>query len=357
MKILYAIQGTGNGHISRAMEIVPLLKERADVDVLVSASQWDLPLPFPVDYRMKGFGFVFGKKGGVDILNTYLEMDSLQLMREIRNLPVDKYDLVISDFEPVSTWACKLKKKVCIGLSNQAATLHPLAPKPETIDPFGKLILERYAPCTQQYGFHFKAFDDKVYTPIIRKEVRHAAISDHGHITVYLPSFDDELILNKLRHYTNTRFEIFSKQRKSMYRERNFSVFPLNNSSFIRSMASSSGVISNAGFGAVSEALFLNKKCLVIPMKTQFEQQCNAAVLESMGVTVIKNLKKKNYETISGWLSEGKPIPVNYPDQTAALLDMIIERHGGQLLNEQGTDSDMRFLRKLLAPRHAAAAF
>ena len=39
MKILYGIQGTGNGHLSRAEEIVPILKKMAHVDVLISGNQ------------------------------------------------------------------------------------------------------------------------------------------------------------------------------------------------------------------------------------------------------------------------------------------------------------------------------
>ena len=34
MKILYAIQGTGNGHISRAREIIPLLQKYGELDIL-----------------------------------------------------------------------------------------------------------------------------------------------------------------------------------------------------------------------------------------------------------------------------------------------------------------------------------
>ena len=48
MRILYAIQGTGNGHISRATALVPRLKERADVDVLISGVQSDITPPFHV---------------------------------------------------------------------------------------------------------------------------------------------------------------------------------------------------------------------------------------------------------------------------------------------------------------------
>ena len=36
MKILYAIQGTGNGHVSRAREIIPFLRKYGNVDILIS---------------------------------------------------------------------------------------------------------------------------------------------------------------------------------------------------------------------------------------------------------------------------------------------------------------------------------
>ena len=39
MKILYAIQGTGNGHIARAEDIVPVLKRFGTLDVLVSGAR------------------------------------------------------------------------------------------------------------------------------------------------------------------------------------------------------------------------------------------------------------------------------------------------------------------------------
>src|ERR1700721_2232953 len=130
MKILYAIQGTGNGHLARAMEIVPILKKRKKcvVDVLISGTESELKLPFEVKYKFSGLSFVFGKRGGIDFWNTYRKMHSLRFLQEIKSLPVEKYDLIISDFEPISSWAAQLAKKLSIGLSNQVATLHPLAP-------------------------------------------------------------------------------------------------------------------------------------------------------------------------------------------------------------------------------------
>ena len=66
MRILFAIQGTGNGHISRAREIVPLLQEHGQVDLLISGTQADVALDQPLAYRFHGFSFVFGKRGSVD---------------------------------------------------------------------------------------------------------------------------------------------------------------------------------------------------------------------------------------------------------------------------------------------------
>ena len=102
MKILYAVQGTGNGHITRAMEIIPYLQKKGEVDILVSGIQSDIELPFKVKYKFKGMSFIFGKKGGVDFWQTFKKLNSLKLLKEIKNLDLKPYDLIISDFEPIS---------------------------------------------------------------------------------------------------------------------------------------------------------------------------------------------------------------------------------------------------------------
>ena len=78
MKILYAIQGTGDGHVSRAREIVPLLQKYGEVDLLISGTQVDVNLAQAIKYRLHGFSFVFGKKGGVDHYKTWKSMNLFQ---------------------------------------------------------------------------------------------------------------------------------------------------------------------------------------------------------------------------------------------------------------------------------------
>jgi len=327
MKILYAIQGTGNGHLSRSMDIVPLLKKMGDVDVLVSGTQGDLALPFQVKYVFHGFGFVFGKKGGVDIWASFLKSRFRKFIQEINTLPVEDYDLVINDFEPVSAWACYMKNKPCIGLSHQSAVLSPNAPKPDDADMMGRLILKQYAPVTAQYGFHFEKYDVNIFTPVIRQQVRDQKISNKGHYTVYLPAYDDKRLVKYLSEFKDVKWDVFSKHNKKTFKHKNISIQPIDNEKFIKSMAESAAVLCGGGFETPAEALYMGKKLLVIPMKTQYEQQLNAAALKQMGVTVVKSLKPKHNDIILDWINNGKIIPVNYPDTTQTILDLVFEHH------------------------------
>ena len=129
MKILYAIQATGNGHLSRARDIISVLEKNGQLDVLVSGTQADLTIDYPIRYKLDGFSFVFGKKGSINLFKTVSQTNALKFINEVKNLPVEKYDLIINDFEPVSAWACYLKGKDCIGLSHHSAVLSPKSPK------------------------------------------------------------------------------------------------------------------------------------------------------------------------------------------------------------------------------------
>ncbi len=327
MKILYAIQGTGNGHISRARDIIPLLQKKGTLDILISGTQADVDVGYPVKYKLKGMSFIFGKKGGIDLFQTYKQARLKRFYKEIQDLPVEEYDVVINDFEPVSAWACKLKHKECIGLSHQAAVLNKKSPCPEDSDFVGKTILKEYAPVTYKYGFHFKAYDKKIFTPVIRDEIRNASAKKLNHYTVYLPAYDDVRIIKVLKEIKNVEWQVFSKHSKKWYNEKNVFINPINNECFVKSLITCTGVLCGAGFETPAEALFLQKKLMVIPMKGQYEQQCNAAALKEMGVPVLKKLKTSNSETIKAGVYNVQIIPVDFPDITEQILNQIFEKH------------------------------
>jgi uncharacterized protein (TIGR00661 family) len=327
MKILYAIQGTGNGHLSRARDIIPLLQKKGELDILVSGIQADVRLPYPVKYTFKGLSFIFGKKGGIDLMETYKKSNLKRLYTEIKSLPVEEYDIILNDFDPVSAWACLIKKKECIGLSHQIAVLNKSSPKPNSLDIIGRTILKNYAPVTHKYGFHFKSYDNNIFSPVIRNEVREIDPVNAGHYTVYLPAYNDERIIKILKEAGNIQWQIFSKHTKKAYIKKNCTIKPISNDAFLQSLATSTGVLCGAGFETPAEALFLKKKLMVIPMKNQYEQHCNAAALEQMDVDVLKSLKKKYLPLIAEWINQDKIIAVNYPDDTSSIIDMIIRKH------------------------------
>lgn len=325
MRVLYAIQGTGNGHLSRARDVIPALQKRCEVDILVSGIQADVTIPYEIKYKLNGMSFIFGKKGGVDIWKTYQSVNVRKLLKEIRELPVEDYDIVINDFEPVSAWACRKKKKKCIALSHQSAVAHPKSPKPKSIDFIGKYILNHYAPTDKSFGFHFKPYAEDIFTPVIREEVRNQKTINGEHITVYLPSYDDEKLINELTQYPSAKWDVFSKHNKTEIKKENVTVRPINNEAFIKSMAESNGVLCGAGFETPAEAMHLGKKIMVIPMKTQYEQQCNAAALKDLGAPVISKLSGKYSDVISNWIHHGKPIDVDYQNITEKVIDKVFE--------------------------------
>lgn len=327
MKILYAIQGTGNGHLSRARDIIPLLQKKGEVDLLVSGCQADVQLHYEVKYCFNGLSFIFGKKGGVDYFETYKKANLKKLFHEIAELPVNEYDLIINDFEPVSAWAAYLKNKTCIGLSHQLGVINKNSPHPPKTDLIGKAVLKFYAPVTAKYGFHFLPYDKNIFTPVIREEIRNLSTSNKKHYTVYLPAYGDKKIIKILSCFPDIEWQVFSKHSSEEYTEYNLAIYPIHNERFLSSLASAEGVLCGAGFETPAEALYLKKKLMVIPMKGQYEQQCNAAALKALGVPLLKNLKIKQVKKIQSWIGNDNIIPVHFPNDTDSIIDQIVNEH------------------------------
>jgi uncharacterized protein (TIGR00661 family) len=326
MNILYAIQGTGNGHLSRAVDIIPELKKHGKLDLFVSGAQAEIVLPYPVKYKSKGLSFYFGKQGGINFLKTFQKNSSKDVIKEINNFPVDKYDLVVNDFEPITAWACRKKEIPIIGLSHQSALLSKKAPRPKVIDPFGEWMLKNYAPIKKYVGFHFEQYDKNIFTPVVRAAIREVSVKDLGHYTIYLPAYDDKKLVQLLLKIPKVRWHIFSKHTKSPYYVGRISVYPVSGQDFIESVVTGSGVLCGAGFETPAEVLHLNKKLLVVPMKSQYEQHCNAAALKRLGVPVLKKVKKKSIKKIEHWLEEGKPLNISFPDIAGDAVEKVMEK-------------------------------
>jgi len=328
MKILYGIQGTGNGHLSRAIELIPYLKKEAEVDILISGLHHDLEFNHSIKFKKQGLGFFFGKNGGIDIWKTIRKFNVYRFLKDIKSLPVEGYDLVISDFEPVTSWACKLKKVFCLGLSHQSAMLNSRTPMPEKIEFLAFQVLKNYAPCNHNVSFHFKEYGHNMFTPVIRREIRLLEPKNNGYYLVYLPAYSDEKLISVLSHFPNIQWVVYSKHSKLKYRSDNVDINPVNGEAFIRSLKDCAGVLCGAGFETPAESLYLGKKLAVIPMKNQFEQVCNAHALKELGIPVITDLEGDGPAKIREWIrEEGLITKLNYPDNAKSVIKYLMNHY------------------------------
>lgn len=327
MKILYAIQATGNGHISRAREIIPSLERYGKVDILISGSQADVQLLQNTKYNFHGLSFVFGKKGGVDHYKTLKSMNIRQLMKDMHSIPFGEYDLILNDFEPITAWGCKLKGLKCIALGHQASFHSKKIPKPNSVN-WAQLILKYYAPATDYFGFHFHKYDDFIYTPIIRSDIKNLKPENWGYYTVYLPAFDDRVLVSRLNMIPDVKWQVFSKHTKIAYSKENVCVAPIDNEQYSRSLRCCAGLLTGAGFEAPSEALYLRKKLLVIPMRFQFEQQCNAFALRKLGIPVIWGSNRNWIPELRRWVSQKQVYDYIFPADVDSIVDLLLKKFG-----------------------------
>lgn len=316
MKVLYAFQGTGNGHVARAQEIIPILKKYASVDTLISGHQSQLKADFPIDFSNRGISLLYNKTGGISYKKILFQNNYLQAFKTIKNINLSQYDLIINDYEPLTGWASKLRNLNIIELSHQASMSFEETPKPLKKDFFGELILEYYVPSERKIGFHFENYHPQIKKPVIRDKIRNLNPQQKGFYLVYLPSFSDENIFKVLSEIP-VEWKVFSKNRLSYERNKNIEFFPVDEVKYLKNFENCDGILCNAGFETPAEALFMDKKLFVIPIHNQYEQECNAAALDLMGVSNSKILCKNEIEI---WLNSQLHFKVDYPDDIENIL-------------------------------------
>lgn len=329
MKILYSIQATGNGHISRSMELLPFLHAYGKVDIFLSGNNSNLSLDAPVKYRSKGLSLYYNCTGGLDYWRMMKSYEPLRLKKEIRELPVEKYDLIINDFEYITAAACAKKRIPSVNFGHQASFLSSLTPRPATRSQAGEWILKNYARATHYVGLHFKSYDDFIFTPVIKKGILEATPTDRNYITVYLPSWCEPQLLEAFRPLRDLQFQVFSWQAREIRREGNITLLPVNKQRFNQSLIHCTGLITGGGFEAPAEAIHLGKKIITIPIRSQYEQQCNAAALEELGILKLKGIGDDFKGQLHHWLNERSVVRIDYSrsvDQSLERLFSIADR-------------------------------
>jgi uncharacterized protein (TIGR00661 family) len=324
MKIFYAIQGTGNGHISRAVQLYPYLKKYGEVDFFLSGSNAHLNSDIPIKFKSKGLSLFYKHTGGLDY-NKIASSLSFNIYKDAKSLPVNEYDLVVNDFEFVSSLACSIKKVPCVHFGHQASFQSKYTPRPKGVNPLGNLILEKFVKSNKHIGLHFDAYDENIYNPIIKDEIIAATPINDGHITVYLPQYSIAVLEPHLLFQSKFHFEVFTNEVSSIVCKQNITYYPINNRQFTSSMVRCYGIITAGGFETPAEAMYMNKKVLSIPIMRHYEQECNGVALAKKGVMVLRKIDENFGKHFDQWINEKKPVKLDLTHTTEQIVDILIQ--------------------------------
>lgn len=123
-----------------------------------------------------------------------------------------------------------------------------------------------------------------LYPPILRPEVIAAQKSIGDHLLVYQTAEGNNALVDTLKRI-GIPCRIYGMRRdisEDQFDE-NLCHRPFSETQFIADLASCKGVIAGGGFTLMSEAVYLHKPMLAIPIGHQFEQILNAAYLQREG--------------------------------------------------------------------------
>ncbi len=324
MKILYGVQGTGNGHITRARAIAPKLKEAgAEVTWLFTGRPRNDFFEMEIfgDYQWRN-GLTFQTRHGhVHYLRTALYNNLLRFIHEVRTLDLSGYDLVVTDFEPVTAWAAKLRGIRTVGIGHQYA--FGLDIPVAGADFMGTQLLKYFAPASLGLGIHWHHFNGPILPPMIE-----TPLTDNSHnprkIIVYLPFEDIPSILRVLKPFTDYEFHVYHPGGPVAMTAKtsHIQVKGLSRQGFLVDFADCGGVLCNAGFELPSEALHQGKKLLVKPLHRQMEQLSNALALDQLQLGEV--MHDLDPEIVARWLAAGHSPTIHYPDVAGAVTQWLM---------------------------------
>jgi uncharacterized protein (TIGR00661 family) len=320
MKIFYGVQGTGNGHITRARVMAKELYE-AGFDVTFQFSGRPAEKYFDMEvfknYQLKK-GLTFNTANGqVSYLKTAVQASPICFFKDVSSLDFSNYDLIISDFEPVTAWAGKVQGKQVVGLGHQYAFRHDIPRKGS--DPIANQVMRYFAPADIGIGLHWHHFGQPILPPIIETP-EYPENSQSNKIVVYLPFEEPHKVIQILAEFKAFEFHIYSPEPVESHYQHIFSK-PLSREGFQSDLYNCSGIISNAGFELASESLQLGKRILVKPLHSQMEQISNAAALEQLGYG--HTMYDMDANVIGKWLHSPHAVRVTYPNIARVIVEWL----------------------------------
>jgi uncharacterized protein (TIGR00661 family) len=305
MRILYGVVGEGMGHATRSRVVLEHLTKHHDVHIVVSGRARDyLAKRFENVHNIWGFTIQY-EGNSVKKWQTVLQ----NLKGAITGWPqnvrtyfdlVEKFepDVVISDFESFSTMFGKNHFLPVISVDNMQVInrcKHDSALLAGHEDQFEltKGIVKAKVPG----AFHYLVttfFYPEVRKPrtslapsILRPEIIAAKSEPGDHLLVYQTMTSNTALIDELKKSgRECRIYGYKRDLKEDLREGNLLFRPFSEGGFIDDLRTSRGVVGGGGYTLMSEAVYLRKPMLSVPIGGQFEQVINALYLQQLNYGV-----------------------------------------------------------------------
>jgi len=322
MKILYGVQATGNGHLSRARAMADAFAAHgAEIQWLFSGRDPSRLFDMQIfgDYLTRtGLSFV-NEAGRIRYRKTLWKNQYWRFLQDIRAIEVSSYDVIVSDFEPVTAWAGRLQGKTVVCLGHQPAFDYAVPVAQQNMA--SELIMRWFAPGQVRIGLHWARYAPLILPPIVHLMQR-SSERRAGKILVYLPFEDQTALKSLLRCLDSTEFYVYAP---AMRHEDHGNVHlrPVSVAGFQADLHDAEGVICSAGFELASECLVLGKRLLIKPQQRQMEQASNALALAELRLATCTS--HLNREVIESWLAANAFAPrVQYPDVASSLASWLL---------------------------------
>ena len=328
LRILYGVSSDGNGHIARAGALIPELENRgAHITTLFSGST----ALKNVDEGV--FSDVIHRKGyarsvddaQVNMFKTVAQniMALPRLARDVMTMDLRPYDIVITDFEPISAWSTRFQNllsgshKPSIGIANQYSFEKNVPKVPSLLMDNAQNL----ARAKTRLGMHFHHFgQDGILPPFVGELSGGEPVE--GKVLVYLGFDELDDIKDFLQSEVDYDFHVYSKHVNEKEILGNLTLNPIEKEGFRRDFYDCEGVITGAGFMTSSEALHLGKKLLLRPLAGHPEQASNVLALQELDAAhVMDGLDKK---VLRRFLVDDGSTQIKYPDVTRSLADWIM---------------------------------
>jgi uncharacterized protein (TIGR00661 family) len=118
--------------------------------------------------------------------------------------------------------------------------------------------------------------------PLLRPELARLSPRQGEHVVVYQTCPGNAALLDSLAQVRDVPFRVYGAGAPA--KRGNIELLHFDEAGFLEDLASARAVVSNGGFSALSEAIYLGKPVLSIPVENQGEQQLNAAWLSRLGL-------------------------------------------------------------------------